>query len=209
MWQLGELKRHQDELDIQKDAVQLAIEASLARLRTQTQTQLMGMAFLKQTAALDLERYERTTLHDLPSDVEHDAALLIQRRVRGRAGRKLFREVRQRQVELTFGAASMVQRFFRGKKERDRMRPLREAQRKDASGMAVVQTELHTRLPRIADRLFSAQFRADFHRVQVAEYEALCAEFNRAVGAQTALDAFERLADGATVRLLLISSYQN
>ena len=34
--QLGELKRHQDELDRQKDAVQAAIEASLARPRTHT-----------------------------------------------------------------------------------------------------------------------------------------------------------------------------
>ena len=34
----------------------------------------------------------------------------------------------------------MVQRFFRGKKERDHMHPLREAQRKDAPGVAVLQT---------------------------------------------------------------------
>ena len=60
--QLGELKRHQDELDRQKDAVQAAIEASLARLHTQAETQLMGTTFLKQTAALELDEYERTTV---------------------------------------------------------------------------------------------------------------------------------------------------
>eukprot|EP01043_Picozoa_sp_COSAG02_P002582 COSAG02_NODE_60_length_43475_cov_59.494582_10_plen_3160_part_00 len=194
--QLGELKRHQDDLDRQKDAVQAAIEASLARLQTQTQSQLMGMTFLKQTAALELDRYERTTVHGLPSEVEHDAALHIQRRVRGKAGRRRFKQELRKQVDLNFKAASMVQRFFRGKKERDRMRPLREAQRKDAAGMSVVLSELHSRLPHIADRLFKAQFRADFHRAQAAEHEALCVEFNRAAGAQMALDAFERLADG-------------
>ena len=57
--QLGELKRHQDELDRQKDAVQAAIEASLAWLHTQTTTQLMGMTFLKQTAALELDEESR------------------------------------------------------------------------------------------------------------------------------------------------------
>ena len=60
--QLGELKRHQDELDRQKDAVQAAIEASLAWLHTQAETQLMGTTFLKQTAALELDEYERTTV---------------------------------------------------------------------------------------------------------------------------------------------------
>ena len=47
-----------------------------------------------------------------------------------------------------------------------------------------------------SDRLFAAQFRVDFHRAQTVEREALCAEFNRAAGAQTALDAFDRLAAG-------------
>ena len=60
--QLGELKRHQDELDRQKDAVQAAIEASLAWLHTQAETQLMGTTFLKQTAALELDENERTTV---------------------------------------------------------------------------------------------------------------------------------------------------
>ena len=42
--------------------MQAAIEASLAWLHTQTKTQLMGMTFLKQTAALELDEYERTTV---------------------------------------------------------------------------------------------------------------------------------------------------
>ena len=138
--QLGELKRHQDELDRQKDAVQAAIEASLARLHTQTKTQLMGMTFLKQTAALELDEYERTTVKGLPTDLEHDAATGIQRHFRGRKGRSYFKREYSKQVQLNFNAASMVQRFVRGKKERDRMRPLREAQRKDAAGVAMLQT---------------------------------------------------------------------
>ena len=138
--QLGELKRHQDELDRQKDAVQAAIEASLARLHTQTKTQLMGMTFLKQTAALELDEYERTTVKGLPTDLEHDAATAIQRHFRGRKGRSYFKREYSKQVQLNFNAAAMVPRFFRGKKERDRMRPLREAQRKDAAGVAVLQT---------------------------------------------------------------------
>eukprot|EP01046_Picozoa_sp_COSAG06_P036957 COSAG06_NODE_4126_length_4509_cov_4.997299_3_plen_52_part_00 len=39
--------------------MQAAIEASLARLHTQTTTQLMGMTFLKQTAALELDENGR------------------------------------------------------------------------------------------------------------------------------------------------------
>lgn len=50
--QLGELKRHQDDLDRQKDAVEAAIAASLKRLEIQTSTQLMGMTFLKQVRRL-------------------------------------------------------------------------------------------------------------------------------------------------------------
>ena len=111
--------------------MQAAIEASLARLHTQTKTQLMGMTFLKQTAALELDEYERTTVKGLPTDLEHDAATVIQRHFRGRKGRSYFKREYSKQVQLNFNAASMVQRFFRGKKERDRMRPLREAQRKD------------------------------------------------------------------------------
>ena len=42
--------------------MQAAIEASLARPHTQTKTQLTGMTFLKQTAALELDEYERTTV---------------------------------------------------------------------------------------------------------------------------------------------------
>ena len=42
--------------------MQAAIEASLSRLHPQTKTQLMGMTFLKQTAALELDEYERTTV---------------------------------------------------------------------------------------------------------------------------------------------------
>ena len=118
--------------------MQAAIEASLARLHTQTTTQLMGMAFLKQTAALELDEYERTTVKGLPTDLEHDAATAIQRHFRGRKGRSYFKREYSKQVQLNFNAASMVQRFFRGKKQRDRMRPPREAQRKDAAGMAVL-----------------------------------------------------------------------
>ena len=62
--------------------------------------------------------------------------------------------------------------------------------------MAIIQTELHRRLPRLADRTFSAQYRIDFHAAQCREREALTAEFNRAAGAQTALDACERRAAG-------------
>ena len=194
--QLGELKRHQDDLDRQKDAVEAAIQASLKRLEMQTTTQLMGMTFLKQTAASELDEYERTTAKGEASTLEHHAALVIQRRYRGTAGRKYFKKEYRKQVDLNFKAASMVQRFFRGKKQRDRMHPLREAQRKDAAGMVIVKRELHPRLPALADRLFAAQFRVDFHRAQVTEREALTAEFNRAAGAQTALDAFDRLAAG-------------
>jgi hypothetical protein len=116
--QLGELKRHQDELDRQKDAVQAAIEASLARLHTQTKTQLMGMTFLKQTAALELDENGRATVKGLPTDLEHDAATAIQRHLRGRKGRSYFKREYGKQVQLSLNAASIARRFFRGNKKR-------------------------------------------------------------------------------------------
>ena len=193
---LGELKRHQDELVRQRERMEALLEERLAQVERRSFDQLMGMQFLKQAATLELEEYERTTRHGIPSATEHAAALVIQRHARGKSGRGRFRSKKQMEVDKQFKAASMVQRFIRGKKERDRLKPLREAARKDAAGMAIIQTELHRRLPRLADRTFSAQYRIDFHAAQCREREALTAEFNRAAGAQTALDAFERLAAG-------------
>ena len=120
--------------------MQAAIEASLARLHTQTKTQLTGMTFLKQTAALELDENGHATVKGLPTDLEHDAATATERHFRGRKGRSCFKREYSKQVQLNFNAASTAQRFFRGKKQRDRMRPPREAQRNDAAGVAVLQT---------------------------------------------------------------------
>ena len=72
--------------------------------------------------------------------LEHDAATPIQRHFRGCKGRSYFKREYSKPVQLNLNTASMVQRFFRGKNERDHMRPPRESQRKDAVGVAVLQT---------------------------------------------------------------------
>ena len=79
---------------------------------------MMGMTFLKQTAALELDENGRATVKGLPTDLEHDAATAIQRHLRGRKGRSYFKREYGKQVQLSLNAASMVRRFFRGNKKR-------------------------------------------------------------------------------------------
>jgi hypothetical protein len=78
----------------------------------------MGMTFLKQTAALELDEYERTTVTGLPTDLEHDAATAIQRHLRGCKGRSYFKHEYGKQVQLNLNTASIARRFFRGNKKR-------------------------------------------------------------------------------------------
>ena len=70
----------------------------------------------EQTAALELDEYERTTVKDLPTDLDDGAA--IQRYLRGCKGCSYFKREYGKQVQLNLNAASIARRFFRGIKKR-------------------------------------------------------------------------------------------